>query len=43
VDRGTCTFATKSYYAELAGASGVIIVDTKSGSTDFDHTVITDD
>ena len=43
MDRGTCTFATKVYYAELAGASGVIIVDTEYGNTDLDHTVITDD
>lgn len=43
MDRGNCTFATKVYYAELAGASAVIVADTAKDDTDFDHTVITDD
>jgi len=29
IDRGNCTFATKAYYAGLAGASLVIIADYK--------------
>ena len=40
VKRGTCSFATKVYYGELAGASLVIIADNLNEDIDIE---ITDD
>jgi len=41
IDRGTCTFATKSYYGELAGASLVIIVDYEGDNVE--NIILADD
>lgn len=42
VDRGNCSFATKAYYSELAGASLLIVVD-REGDDLNNKTWITDD